>query len=135
VNQNLPTRRLTRAERAARVGVALAALAASKHYKLDDLTIEVYDRVLADLPVDFIEAVCRDFERTGEWMPKPAEIRAECKRRRRAMLKASVEAVAESRPGVHCHLCLDTGWQQAGESTVRRCPCRKDNPNFLARHL
>lgn len=138
MNPNLPSKPITRRERAARVGVALAALAASKHYKLDDLSIEVYARVLADVPVNDIEAVCREMEKTGEWMPKPAALRAEAVlrvfRARRAALTQAVDSGSLA-GDAHCRECFDTGWKYVSKSTVAACSCRTSNPVFQLRHI
>jgi hypothetical protein len=134
VNPNLPTRRISKAERAARVGVALAALAASRHYKFDDLTIEVYSRVLGDLRVDDIEAVCREMERVGEWMPKPSAIRDAVLQRARAARRESLQQIVAG-AGPTCALCQDTGWKYVGRG-VKPCECRPNNPAFqLARRI
>lgn len=125
----LPTRRERRSERAARIGVALAALAASRHYKLDDLTITVYDRVLAPIPTSYIERACLDLERVGEWMPKPAEIRAA------ALAHWRQDATRQTQPGVYCPECFDTSWRPTGPRSVVPCTCRNTNPNVLLRRL
>lgn len=125
----LPTRRESRADRAARIGVALAALAASRHYKLDDLTITVYDRVLAPIPTIYVERACRALEKAGEWMPKPAEIRAA------AVACWRQDMTKQLQPGVYCPACSDTSWRRTGPRSVVPCDCRASNPNILLRRL
>lgn len=126
---------MSKRERAARVGVALAGLAASKHYKLDDLTIQVYDRALADLRVDDIEAVCRELEKTGEWMPKPAAIRQAVVDRAVAERRAQLQHTVATTRGAYCAECRDTGWKYSSQNAVIACPCRPENPAFQLRRI
>jgi len=128
---------MSKRERAARVGVALASLAASKHYKLDDLSITVYDRVLADVRVDDIEAVCRGLEKDdGPWMPKPGEIRAAAIARARKHYRDTLLAQVEAGdvPAPYCAACNDTGWEPTpGRRAVEPCGCRRHNPRYQLR--
>lgn len=133
MTKNLPDRAApSKKERAARVGVALAALATAKGYKFDDLSITVYARVVEDVPVPFIEAACRALEKqSGEWMPKASTVRDEAILLWQQHRRKTIEAGAATTPRPYCRHCLDTGFARTGERRVKPCACRSTNPHYL----
>lgn len=63
---------MTRDERFAQT---ITALAVATRGELDDPTIELYDRALADVPIHLLEAAAVELAKTSTFFPRPAEWR------------------------------------------------------------
>jgi hypothetical protein len=114
---------------------ALALLAISTQYEMDELTMRAYRIALEGVPLEFVEKACEELAREPlSWFPKAGDIRARAEKiaARRQPAKALPSGATST--GYACVECKDTGWKYVGHNAVVECECRPTNPNYQATH-
>lgn len=114
---------------------ALAFLAVTTQYQMDEITMRGYTVALEGIPISFIERACAELSReTRRWFPMAADIRDRAEQIARRGSDAPALPPGAVSTGYACAECKDTGWKYVGDRVVTDCDCRPTNPNYLAAH-
>lgn len=119
-------------DRDERFATCITALAVATRGELDDPTIELYDRALADVPIHLLEAAAVELAKTSTFFPRPAEWRTAVDtildRSERLKLAGSTQLQLPGEVGVddwRCPDCDNTGWR-AADRTCEKPACRPE---------
>jgi uncharacterized membrane protein len=114
---------------------ALAFLAVTTQYQIDEITMRGYRTALDGIPVAFIERACAELAREPRrWFPMAADIRERAEKIARAGRTTLALPPGATSTGYACVDCKDTGWKYVDNRAVTECECRPTNPNYQAAH-
>ena len=107
-------------------GTVFAKLAMQlRAMEVDVATIKSYYEVLADCPLESIQASARDFatETGRKWLPTTAEWHSAAQAASERAFRRNVEAAAPiDVTQILCSACYDTGWVLAVGAVPMECP-------------